>query len=560
MRRPFWLLFALLAASLPANPSASPATPAVSFWTERPVRELTGLLLAGMSDEEALGQVFMIGYVRQEPSPELLDWIRRRNLGGVKIFTRNVDTLEGLARAIRRMQEQAAETRLAIPLFIATDQEGGWVRHIKAETSQSAGNIALGAGGLPRDALLTGYYLGRELAALGINMNFAPTIDLYSNPSASVIGPRAFSSDPAVTSLLALAYFKGLAKSGVISTAKHFPGHGQADRDSHGTLPVVTIGLEELWERELLPYRVLIREGLPAIMSAHLAYPRILGDLTPSSRSPYLIGELLRRRMGFDGLLITDDMEMNGALQGGLDTPAACQEALLAGSDIVLVSHTPRTQEASWQRLAGRMRQDPAFRERVRDAAGRVLRQKLRTFREARFPLYPTSPLAGSIPAPGATGFFAEAAARSVTLVRDGRLPYVPRSGERVLLVGQFEDFLAEGRRRFPGADTLLFPYTPFYSARPEDRLRVPRAAAAYDTVIFCLANYNSLEVLQELHPRAERVIVISTLSPVYLSEVPWVASCLAVYGTGPVSFRAGFAALAGDFRPEGRLPIELGQ
>jgi beta-N-acetylhexosaminidase len=456
------------------------------------------------------------------------------------------------------MQGEAAKTRLAIPLLVATDQEGGWVRHIKAGTSQTPGNIALGAGRLPRDSLLTGYYLGRELAALGINMNFAPTIDLYSNPSATVIGPRAFSSDPAATALLALAYFKGLESSGVIATAKHFPGHGQADRDSHGTLPVVRIGFQELWERELLPYRVLIGEGLPAIMSAHLAYPRILGDLTPSSRSPYLIEELLRRRMGFEGLLITDDMEMSGALQGGLDTPQACQEALLAGNDIVLISHTPQTQEKSWEHLDERMRRDPVFRQRIREAAGRVLRQKLRTFREAGFPLYSSRPLAGSIPAPGASEFFAGAAARSVTLVREGRIPYNPRAGERVLLVGQFEEFLAEGRRRLPQADTLLFPYAPFHSARPEDKLRVRRTAAVYDTVIFCLANYNSLEVLRELRPSAERIIVISTLSPVYLAEVPWAGSCLAVYGTGAASFRAGFAALAGDFRPMGQLPIEL--
>ena len=557
-RRLLRLPFLLAAAALAANPSADPEAPGFGFWAGRPDRELEASLLEGMSDLEALGQVFMIGYVGTEPSAELLHWIRSRNLGGVKIFTRNVQTLEGLARAVRRMQEEALRTRLAIPLLVATDQEGGWVRHIKAETSRSPGNLALGAGGLPRDALLTGYYLGRELRALGINMNFAPTVDLYSNPSASVIGPRAFSSDPQTTALLALAYFKGMEASGVISTAKHFPGHGRADRDSHGALPVVPIDLEELWERELLPYRILIGEGLPAVMSAHLAYPRILGDLTPSSRSPYLIEELLRRRMGFQGLLITDDMEMSGALQGGLDVPQACLQALRAGTDIVLVSHTPRLQDQTWTRLAERINRDPDFRLRVRESAGRVLRQKLRTFREARFPLLPSLDLRGSIPAPGAAEFFAGAAARAVTLVREGRIPYKPRSGERVLLAGQFEEFLAEGKRRIPGAETLKFSYSPFYSARPEDKRRLAAEVPDFDTVIFCLANYNSLEVLQELKPWADRLIVISALSPVYLAEVPWVASCLAVYGTEAASFRAGFAALAGDFRPMGRLPIEL--
>jgi beta-N-acetylhexosaminidase len=561
MRRAIGLLFALAAAALAANPSSKSSAVKPSFWDGQMQQETAAALVEAMSDREALGQVFMIGYKGEEPTPELLDWIRNRNLGGVKLFTRNVNTLEGLARSVRLLQEQAARTRLAIPLFIATDQEGGWVQHIRAGTSQTPGNIAIGAGGLPRDALLTGYYLGRELAALGINMNFAPDIDVYSNPSASIVGPRAFSSDPSLTSLLALAWFKGLARSGVISTAKHFPGHGEADLDSHGSLPVVDIDLQRLWDRELLPYRVLIREGLPAIMSAHLAYPRILGGLTPASRSPFFIEELLRRRMGFDGLVITDDMEMYGVLIGGqrlLDTPRACQEALAAGSDIILVSHTPETQEKTWERLEAQMGRDPVFRARVRASAVRVLRQKLRTFREARFPLYPVPTLAGAVPAPGASEFFAESAARGVTLVHEGLIPYAPRAGERVILVGQFPEFLAEGRRRFPGAGTVLFPAVPFYTARPEDLRDVPRAVQGYDTVIFCLANFSSLQVLQELRSQGARVIVISALSPVYLAEVPWVQTSLAVYGTGQASFRAGFAVLAGDFRPEGRLPIEL--
>jgi beta-N-acetylhexosaminidase len=546
------LAFGLAAALWPAPPAAANPGSTGALWREPP--QDLGALVAGMSDEELLGQAFMIGYLGEAPSAELLSWIRR-GLGGVKIFTRNVDTLAGLARAIRAMQDEAARTRLGVPLFVSTDQEGGWVRHVKAGTSDTPGNLALGAAGLPRDALLTGYYIGRELASLGINMNFAPTIDVYSNPSAAVIGPRAFGSDPRATALLALAWCRGLEAGGVIPTAKHYPGHGHADRDSHGALPVVTVDFQELWERELLPYRVLIREGLPAVMTGHLAFPRILGDLTPASRSPYFLNEVLRGRLGFKGLVITDDMEMTGVLGAGVDTPRACLEALQAGSDVVLVSHTPELQEKTWAFLLSRLRADPAFRDRLRESALRVLGLKARVFRAAGFPLYPASP----VPAPGAGEFFAEAALRSATLVKGERLPYAPRPGERLLLAGQFEEFLVQGRRRFPRADTLLLPYLPFYSSRAEDRARALRAAGAYDTIIFCLANYNSLEVLQELAPLAPRILVLSTLSPVHLREVPWVRTAVAVYGTGPVSFAGGFAVLAGDFPAEGRMPVELG-
>jgi len=558
----FGLLIAAVLLSQAGTLGAEIRKPAPAFWADQSRELLVEELVAGMSDEELLGQVFMLGYVGRRPSADVLRWVTERNLGGVKIFSRNVDTLPGLAESIRSLQQAAAGSRLGIPLLVSTDQEGGWVRHIKGDTSTTPGNIALGAAGLPQDALLTGHYIGRELRALGINMNFAPTIDVYTNPAATVIGPRAFSSDPTSTSLLALAYYQGLSRSGVIATAKHFPGHGEADKDSHGALPIVRMTMDELWKRELLPYRILISEGVPAIMSGHLAYPDILGDLTPSSRSPVFIEEILRGRMRFEGVLVTDDMEMNGALSGGVTTAQASLEALKAGNDMILVSHTPRVQEQTWELLRRTLAQDPELRGRLEESVRRILILKLRTFRDQGFPLFGEQSGSDDAPrfqpSPEARQFFAQSALRSVTLLNDHDIPFRPSGGERVLLVGQFDEFIEEGKRRYPQADVLFFPYSPFYRARPEDLERIPRIAARYETIVFCLANYNSLEVLQALRPLRKRLIVVSALSPVYLRETPWVTSALAVYGTGPESFRAGFAVLCGDYRPEGRLPIDF--
>jgi beta-N-acetylhexosaminidase len=553
------LLGAWLALAFPLSLHGETDESLPSFWDERPDEQLIEDLLARMSDEELLGQLFMLGYLGKRPSEQILSWIRTRNLGGVKIFTRNVDTLEGLSESIRIMQEAAGGGRFRIPLFVSTDQEGGWVRHIKEETSRTPGNLALGASGLPEDALLTGYYIGQELKSLGINMNFAPTIDVYSNPSASVIGPRAFSSDPIETSMLALAYFRGMSRSGIICTAKHFPGHGQADKDSHGVLPVIRISFEQMWEGELVPYRILIREGIPAIMSGHLAYPDILGSLLPSSRSAYLVQDVLRDRLGFDGVLITDDMEMNGAISGGVDTAQASLEALEAGNDMILISHTPATQERTWRKLSAHLAERPELRERLEASVRRILRLKLASLKKGVPATKPAQgPVEGFSPSPVAREFFRQSALRSVTLLRDGELPLRPQSGRSMLLVGQFEEFFRAGKLRYPRADTLYFPYSPFYFARQEDLARIPAAAGRYDIIIFCLANYNSLEVLKALRPLQDRIYVISVLSPVYLRDTPWVRSSLAVYGTGEQSFQAGFAALAGDFRPEGHIPVDF--
>ncbi|HTO23760.1 MAG TPA: glycoside hydrolase family 3 protein [Spirochaetia bacterium] len=549
---------------------ASAHAEALSFHDPGDPAQLAARISDAMTDQELLGQVFFLGWQGVGPSADLLRWISSRAIGGIKIFPRNVADLPSLARDIDRMQKLSARSRFGLPLFVATDQEGGWVRQIKDETSVSPGNLALGASGVPADAYRTGWYLGRELAALGINMDFAPTADVYSNPEASVIGPRSFGSDPSSTGLLSAAYARGMADAGVLCAAKHFPGHGSADQDSHGHLPKIDASLDQLLGRDLIPYRILVREGIPAIMTGHLAFPRITGDLTPASLSAFFLKDVLRKKLGFKGLVITDDMEMEGVLADGMDTAEACRAALEAGNDMILISHTPATQEHTWNALATAMKR-PGFRATVKEAVLRILETKIRAFRDAPRPdgaadrATAASPrLAASssrlpIPAPGAQDFFAQVSARAVTQVSGARVPYRPAARERILLAGQFADFIAEGLKRYPGASTLLFPFAPFYSSRPEDRAAVRSAASGVDTVIFCLANFNSLDVLQELKGQADRVIVISALSPVYLSDVPWVRTAIAVYGDGRDSFRAGFAVLAGDYRATGVLPVNFG-
>jgi len=162
---------ALLLCSIgPRDISATP-----TFWDEGSEQEIVSAIISKMNDQELLGQVFMLGYVGQYPHLEFNSWIKKRQIGGVKIFSRNVKTLVSLARDINNMQRSSMQGPFRIPLLVATDQEGGWVNHLKAETSKTAGNLALGATGLLRDSYLTGYYIGQELRQVGINMNFAPT-------------------------------------------------------------------------------------------------------------------------------------------------------------------------------------------------------------------------------------------------------------------------------------------------------------------------------------------------------------------------------------------------
>jgi beta-N-acetylhexosaminidase len=530
------------------------------FWDTGDPERLIEELIGSMTDQELLGQVFFIGYQGTTPPASLLHWIRERNLGGVKIFTRNVSTLPSLAADIRRMQLLNQKTRLRIPLFIATDQEGGWVSHIRSGFSSTGGNLSLGATGIPHDAFLTGYYIGLELKALGINMNFAPDLDVYSNPNTWVIGPRSFSSDPLKVALFGIAYLKGQKKAGIIATGKHFPGHGETDLDSHGYLPKINISFDKLWKKDLLPYRFAIREGLQAIMTAHLAFPKITSNMEPATLSDFFLNTVLRQKLSFKGIIITDDMEMWGVRINGDDIPTVCMKAILAGNDMILVSHTPEMQEETWSRLLALMKTDKIFKNRVKDAVKIILRVKLKAFKgEHAFPIIPNAAkVTHRIPAEGAAQFFFNSSCRSITVIRGAYIPFIPKAQERVLLIGQYHDFLKQGLQRYPNADTLYIHWAPQYYAMKADVENVLKRVGAYDTVIFCLSSPSSLEILEALKHSNKKIIVISALTPVYLLHTPWIKSAIAVYGESGESFAAGFAALAGDFTPEGRLPVDF--
>jgi beta-N-acetylhexosaminidase len=545
----------LLAPSLRAQDDA----PAGLFWRDGSPADTAEALLSRMSEEEMCAQVFLVGWNSAYPTPEIMEWIGSRGIGGVKIFGWNGNNIYTLSNTVGIMQKEALATPFGIPLFIATDQEGGLVRHVKDTTSTTPGNMAIGATGMPIDAYKTARIIGRELRAMGINMNFAPTVDVYNNPEDRVIGPRAFSDDPLKTAELGVAYFRGLESSGVISTAKHYPGHGSASGDSHGILPVIETSFDELWKADLLPYRLLVKEGLPAVLSGHLNFPHISGDDAPASLSSLFLRNILRDQLGFEGLIITDDLYMGGAVnygsRYGWKFSKICTAALLAGNDMIMLSRTPARFGEIWSAVISAYREDPEFRASIIDSVRRILLAKLRYLKgPGSVPLIPDAArIREQIPAPDALEYFFQHSARSVTLIRQGIIP-IEEEHSRILLAGGDPDFIRVGREDFPNADIFDFSGLSVRTARTH----LSAAAENYDIIIFCLADTAGLEILNVLEDEAGKTAVLSILNPVYVAEAPWIRTAIAVYGWGRDSFHAGFSALKGDFVPEGSLPIRI--
>ncbi len=514
-----------------------------------------------MTDDEALAQIFMFGWAGSEPSPLLTRWVIERELGSVKVFGWNTENEVEVAEAITFLQKEAEKSHFQIPLYVATDQEGGLIRHVKGTTSDTPGNLAIGASGLPSDSWYSGYYIGKELRALGINMNFAPTVDLYTNIDSTVIASRSFGVEPHYSGVLGASFSEGSLAAGVIPTAKHFPGHGDTGIDSHGLLPEITADYDTLFERELVPFQYLIEEGIPAIMSGHLGFPNITDSGEPASLSHFFLTELLRNKMGYEGLIITDDMMMNGATTYTGSLSLAVQLAIRAGNDIVISSTTPQWEESVWSSSSRLMVTDPEFNEIVRKAAYRVLLSKLDYFKgDNPVPIFPDiEAIPDLVPDPEAEAFFTAQAARSITLYKEGDFPFTPEKAEneRILVAAQFQEVFDEASYRYDNLDYHFFRYTLPSSEINAEGLRLLSLAQNYDTIIICVSNVTSRRIAQYLENSGKKVIVISVLEPVHVFDFDWADTVLLAYSYSNFSFRAAFSALVGDYYPQGSLPME---
>jgi len=546
MRRTLPLLFLLAASALPA----------LDFWDKTAPEPLADALVAAMTPQELASQVLMLAFSDPVPDAAILAWVENRSLGGVKYFGWNAGTPAQVAEASGLLQARSQRTRFRVPLLVATDQEGGWVRHIKGTTSTTPGNLSLGSSGLPFDSYQTGAYIGSELRQMGVNMNFAPSVDLYVNPSAHVIGPRSFSQDPVEAGILGMAFFRGLESAGVIATAKHFPGHGNTDVDSHGRLPVIHDTRATLDKRELVPYKMLIGEGIGAIMSGHIAFPEVAGNGLPASLNPELVNGILRKDLGFKGVVLTDDLYMEGARPTGWSIAMAAEKALEAGNDLLLISKPARAQFEAWDFLVNRFHKDPVFAGQLKDAARRVLLLKLQSLKGPHAVPLTTKPQNLAIPAPGAEGFFLSATARGATVLASGSLPW--KAGPAPLVVTPYDGAQRAIAGRFPGAVLQEYEYD-FFAADPVVKASIVARVAAAPRTVFVLATPGSLTYLKALEPYREKLAVVSVLSPVYLREVPWIKDAVAVFGTNAAAFDVAAAVLAGDLNPPGKLPFRFG-
>jgi beta-N-acetylhexosaminidase len=339
---------------------------------DKPVVDPIKEKIKTMTLEEKIGQMVIIGLDGYSVNENTIDMIQNKKVGGFILFKKNVGDTGQLLNLINSLKENNSNNK--IPLFISIDEEGGKVSRVPDEFKNIPTNREIGKINNKNFSYEIGNILAMQLNAFGINMDFAPVLDVNTNPNNPIIGNRSFGSDPNIVSDLGIATMKGIKDKGVIPVVKHFPGHGDTSVDSHLGLPSIENNLDRLNKVELVPFKNAIKDGADVVMVAHILMAKLDPDY-PASMSKKVISDILRDDLNFDGVVITDDMTM-GAIMKNYNIEDAVIKSVNAGSDIVLVCHNNDNQVNVINYLQKAVKDGEISEERIDKSVYRILKLK----------------------------------------------------------------------------------------------------------------------------------------------------------------------------------------
>lgn len=360
------------------NSGSTPEGNTAEERAEDEPNENTSTQLTQSSLEKAVGQMFVVGVGGTEPDYYIEKMIRERNIGGVILHGYNMQNKEQTRTLVSRLQKLSMETPPCMPLIVAVDQEGGMVASAPWVPYQPPA-AAVGQSEDPAQARHVAEETGQQLGTAGINTDLAPVVDTGFG---TAIGDRSFGDDPELVSTMGTAAIKGFEAAGVISTAKHFPNHGVARVDSHSGLPIVDHDMQTIRSYDLPPFKAAVDAGVPMVMVGHLLYPAIDPE-HPVSLSPKAI-QLLRDEVGFSGVVITDDLAMEGAKQGAGVAQAAVK-AVSAGADMLIISSQPQVQADAYTAVVRAVEEGQISREQINASLNRIYKLKEQYLLQSRF-------------------------------------------------------------------------------------------------------------------------------------------------------------------------------
>ncbi|MFI1165213.1 glycoside hydrolase family 3 protein [Streptomyces sp. NPDC020801] len=542
-------------------------------------------LISRMTLEEKVGQLFVMRvYGHSATAPDQADidanlkeigvrtaaeLIARYRVGGIIYFTwaHNTRDPHQIADLSNGIQTASLTQPRGLPVLVTTDQEHGIVCRVGKPATLFPGAMAIGAGGSRADARTLGRISGAELRAIGINQDYSPDADVNVNPANPVIGVRSFGADPDAVAALVAAEVRGYQGSRVAATAKHFPGHGDTAVDSHYGFPVITHS-RELWEKlDAVPFRAAIRAGIDSIMTAHIQFPALDDSGDPATLSRPILTGILRGELGYDGVVVTDSLGMEGVRTKYGDDRVPVL-ALKAGVDQLL---NPPSLDVAWNAVLTAVREGELTEARLDESILRILRLKARLglFDE---PYVSTAGVDRTVGTPQHLAAADRIAERTTTLlVNEGRLLPLSRRTHRKLLVVGADPASPSGTTGPPtgvlaaALTELGFTATALSTGITPSAAAVDKAvAAAADADAVVVGTYNvtagssQKTLVERLTATGKPVVAVAIRNPYDVAQLPTVHGCLASYSWTDVELRAAARVIAGRVRPRGRLPVAV--
>ncbi|WP_322905386.1 beta-N-acetylhexosaminidase [Paenibacillus campi] len=526
--------------------------------------------------KQKIGQLFVCGFHDIVPDAQVTELIEKYYIGGVIYFRRNIGTAAQVYHLSASLQQLAKQHRLP-PLLIAIDQEGGMVSRIdQEELSLIPGNMSLGAADDLELTAAAATISARELHALGINVNFAPCVDVNNNPRNPVIGVRSYGEKPEWVGLHGATAIQAMQAQGVAATAKHFPGHGDTEVDSHYGLASVPHDRQRLEQVELLPFRHAIAAETDLIMTAHVIFPAFEPQPIPATLSHAVLTGLLRQQMGYNGVIVTDCLEMQ-AIAKHVSIPEAAVQALQAGADLLLVSHTLTAQMAAIEAVHTAVQAGRLSQQQIERALQRILELKARRRMDA--PAVSEAQFAALLDARDAKPLLRSVAAQSITVVKDtGQLPLRrPAAGAAGLVVWPQitrrteVDEPARHETNLAAALSLcgLPAHQLVIDVEPDEQARrhvLQQAATASFVVLVTYTAagqlpYGQAQLACELHEQLRIPFIVASMrNPYDLNALPNVKTYICAYENRKYAVEALAAVLAGKATASGRLPVTLNE
>jgi len=355
-----------------ASPEISSPTSTPTAEEQDPVRQKIKEAIASMSVEQKIGQMMIVGFEGTTAGAHIKDMIANKHIGGVILYKRNISSANQTWQLLNDLKQ--LNNPKEVPLWLSVDQEGGTVSRMPKELQSIASPGSIGKKKQTKLAYRSGQAIGIQLKALGFNWDFAPVLDINSNPQNPVIGNRSYGSTVSDAATYGIEAMKGIQSQQIATSVKHFPGHGDTSVDSHYDLPVITKTKEELKQFEVQPFVQAIDEQADSIMIGHLLIPDI-DDKYPASLSKAIITDWLRNELHYDGVVLTDDMTMGGITKK-LSISEAAIQTIKAGTDILLVGHDAASQNEIWNKVKEAVNQGTISEDRLDESVERILLMK----------------------------------------------------------------------------------------------------------------------------------------------------------------------------------------